>query len=358
MQFLSIQLRSTKLPDKKTGEKSPSKTSKGKASKTSKASDKKAARTGKKTQKKVTDKKETAKKKAPRKSASTDTRKKKTGGTRVAKSKKDLAKPDNKELELVQESDDIDPEAMDRGDAPMSLVGHLDEFRSRLLISMVTIIVIALASFIFSENILNIIERPYVSTGLKLNVFNITEGFLLRLKASLIAGILLGFPVIVYEIWRYIVPAINKDDRKFARLSTIAAVILFFGGLVFTYFFILPFAIKMLLSFTPEGMRNMQNASNYLSFVLLFSFGIGLLFELPIIIMILTRIGLVTPDLLIRKRKYAIVLIFIIAAIITPPDVITQLMIGIPLIILYEISVFISKFVVIRKKKRELRDKS
>lgn len=346
------------MPDKKPEGKSPSRTSTGKARRTSKTSDKKAAGAGKKTQKKITDRKEAAQKRAPRKSASTDTRRKRKEETQLAKTKKGLAKVKKKELEQVQEADDIDPEALERGDTPMSLVGHLDEFRSRLLISMITIIVIALASFVFSEDILNIIERPYVATGLKLNVFNITEGFLLRLKASLIAGILLGLPVIVYELWRYIVPAINRNDRRFARLSVIAALLLFFGGLVFTYFFILPFAIKMLLSFTPENMRNMQNASNYLSFALLFSLGIGSLFELPIIIMILTRIGLITPDLLIRKRKYAIVLIFIVAAIITPPDVITQLMIGIPLVILYEISVLISKFVVIRKKKRELRDKS
>ena len=346
------------MPDKKAGGKSPSRTSTGKSRRTSKASDKKTAKTGKKTQKKTTARKETAQKRAPGKSTSADTRRKGKEGTQKAKPKKDLAKAEKKDLERVQEPDDIDPEALERGDTPMSLVGHLDEFRSRLLISMITIIAIALASFVFSEKILNIIERPYVATGLKLNVFNITEGFLLRLKASLIAGLLLGLPVIIYELWRYIVPAINKNDRRFARLSVIAAVVLFFGGLVFTYFFILPFAIKMLLSFTPEGMRNMQNASNYLSFALLFSLGIGFLFELPIIIMILTRIGLVTPDLLIRKRKYAIVLIFIVAAIITPPDVITQLMIGIPLILLYEISVFISKFVVIRKKKRELREKS
>ncbi len=348
------------MSDKKTGKKTSPKTSTKKPNKASKTSGKKDASRGRKTPKKAIDKKKTAQRRTSQKTASTDVRKKKTGKkterSQIKKTKKDLEKAKNKELELAQESNDIDPDALKRGDTPMSLVGHLDEFRSRLLVSMVTIIVIALASFIFSEQILDVIERPYISTGLKLNVFNITEGFLLRLKASLIAGILLGFPVVVYEIWRYIVPAINKDDRKFARLSTIAAVILFFGGLVFTYFLILPFAIKMLLSFTPDGMQNTQNASNYLSFVLLFSLGIGLLFELPIIIMILTRIGLLTPNLLIRKRKYAIVLIFIVAAIITPPDVITQLIIGIPLVILYEISILISKFVIIRKKKRELGD--
>jgi sec-independent protein translocase protein TatC len=344
------------LPDKKIGEKLPPKTSTKKSNKASKTSDKKDASRGRKTQKKAIDKKKPVPKRTPPKTASTDVQIEKRERSQLEKTKKDLEKAKSKESELVQESDDIDPNALERGDTPMSLVGHLDEFRSRLLVSMVTIIVIALASFIFSEEILNIIERPYISTGFKLNVFNITEGFLLRLKASLIAGILLGFPVVIYEIWRYIVPAINKNDRKFARLSIIAAVILFFGGVLFTYFLILPFAIKMLLSFTPDGMENTQNASNYLSFVLLFSIGIGLIFELPIIIMILTRIGLLTPNLLIRKRKYAIVLIFIVAAIITPPDVLTQLIVGIPLVILYEISILISKLVIIRKKKQELRD--
>lgn len=329
--------------------------------------------------KKTSPKKKVVKNKAPLKSsAKTGAKKtikkssakilKSTQRSIVTKQKPDNKKKNSKNIKSKKKNTDlkpveqengpdeefIDPKASQRGDSPMSVVGHLDELRSRFVVSLLTIIILTMASFFFSEYILDVIEKPFQSTGHKLNIFNITEGFLLRLKASLIAGIFLGMPVLIYELWKYIRPAINADDRRFAKLSIIAGILLFFGGISLTYFLILPFALQMLISFIPEGMQSVQNASNYLSFVLLFSIAMGILFELPILILILTRIGIVTPEFLIRKRKYAIVLIFVIAAMITPPDVLTQLMLGLPLILLYEISIVISKFVVIRKKKKEL----
>lgn len=254
----------------------------------------------------------------------------------------------------VTQDTDIDPAARERGDIPMSLVSHLDEFRSRFLVSLLTVFVIMLASFVFSDYILAVINRPYLATGLKLNVFNLIDGFLLRLKASMLAGVLLGFPVIVYEIWKYISPAISVPDRMFARLSVVAALLLFYLGLTLTYL-TLPFAIKALLSFTPDDMTNMINATQYLNFVMLFCLAIGAVFELPIVIMVLTKIGIVTPSFLISKRKYAIVLIWILAAIITPTvDPLTQSLVAFPLMLLYEISIFISKMMVKRKKRREM----
>ncbi len=252
------------------------------------------------------------------------------------------------------EDNDIDPAARERGDIPMSLVAHLDEFRSRFLVSLLTIFILMLASFVFSDYILAVINRPYLETGLKLNVFNLIEGFLLRLKASMLAGVLIGFPVIVYEIWKYISPAISVDDRTFARLSVVAALFLFYLGITLTYL-TLPFAIKALISFTPDDMTTLINAGQYLNFVMLFCLAIGAVFELPIVIMILTKIGIITPSFLISKRKYAIVLIWILAAVITPTvDPLTQSLVALPLMLLYEISIFISKIMVKRKKRKEL----
>ena len=236
----------------------------------------------------------------------------------------------------------------------MSMVGHLDELRSRIIMIIIAVITITLGSFFLSDHMLDIINKPFISTGYKLNIFNLTEGFLLRVKASLIAAIFISFPLIIYELWKYIQPAVDRKDRKFIVISIIAALVLFYSGLLFTYIFILPFAIKMLISFTPQEMANTIGASKYLNFVLLFSLGMGLMFELPIIVMILSRIGIITPHFLIQKRKYAIVLIFIVAAMLTPPDVLTQMMLAIPVILLYEISIIISKFIVKRKKKKEL----
>jgi sec-independent protein translocase protein TatC len=256
------------------------------------------------------------------------------------------------------ESTAIDPDARARGDIPMSLVSHLDEFRSRFLVSLLTVFILMLVGFIFSDYLLAVINKPYLATGQKLNVFNLIDGFLLRLKAAMLAGVLLGFPVIVYELWKYIAPAIAVGDRMFARLSVVAALFLFYLGLTLTYF-TLPFAIKALLSFTPSDMTNMINAAQYLNFVMLFCLAIGAVFELPIVIMILTKIGIVTPTFLITKRKYAIVLIWILAAVITPTvDPLTQSLVALPLMLLYEISIVISKIMVKRKKRRELAGRS
>ncbi|HDP81222.1 MAG TPA: twin-arginine translocase subunit TatC [Spirochaetes bacterium] len=302
----------------------------------------------------VTAKKKDATKKAPSKKAKKPSTRgkdpyKATSEIKPARAKKKPVRP-----ATVKENDHVDPAALERGDNPMSLIDHLDEFRSRFIVSLITIVVITLGAFFFSDYLLDVLNRPYLATGQKLNVFNLIDGFLLRLKSAFIAGILLGFPVIIYEIWKYIVPAIDKKDRFFSRMSLIAAVLLFYTGITLTYF-ALPFAVKALLAFTPTDMVNTINANQYLSFVLLFCLAMGAVFELPIIVMVLTKLGFVSPSFLISKRKYAIVLIWILAAIITPTvDPLTQSLVAVPLMLLYELSIIISRVMVVRKKKREL----
>ena len=338
---------------KTTGKKTSKKSVKKSATKKSTKKTTKKAATKKTTSKKSSSKNNAGTRKSTPRSKSSTTKKK--AAPKTGKKDDEKIKKTDQPKEVDEYSDDyIDPDAADRGDEPKSVVSHLDEFRSRLMYTLLTIIIVSLASFFFSDYIIDIINKQYIATGKKQNVSDLVEGFVLRLKAAFIAGIFIGLPVIVYHLWKYIVPAINKEDRKFARRSIIAAIFLLYGGMAFTYFLILPFAVKMLLSFTPVDMANTIGASKYLSFVLLFSLGMGLMFELPIIIMILTRIGLVTPAFLISKRKYAIVLIWIIAAMITPPDLLTQAMLAIPIMLLYELSIFISRMMVKRKKKKEL----
>jgi len=285
----------------------------------------------------------------------------------AAHTKKEQKKPEKNLIEaLIKEADEnahndsleeveVDPDALRRGDKPMNIVDHLDEFRSRLLIVLVTVIVLTVLGFYFSDFLLDAINKPFIESGFKLNIFNLVEGFVLRIKASFVMGLLIGLPLLVYHLWQYIKPAIDIDNRKFAVYSIIAAVILFYAGLGATYFYLLPLSIKVLLSFTPPDMENMINASKYFNFAILFAVAIGITFEMPIIIMILTRIGIVSPSFLISKRKYAIVLIWIFAAVITPTtDPLTLTLVAVPLMLLYELSIVISKFIVIRKKRKEL----
>jgi len=244
------------------------------------------------------------------------------------------------------------PSSEERGDKPMSVVGHLDEFRSRILISLASVIILTIVGFSFSDYLLNFLNEPFLETGQKLNIFNLTGGFVLRLKASVVAALLLSFPIIIFQIWRFIRPAISKKDRNFSRLSLLASILLFYGGMAFVFYGLLPFAIKMLLSFIGQEMLSTIGANDYMSFIFLFSLAMGFLFELPIVVMILTKIGLLSSHFLIQKRKYAVVIIWVIAALITPADILSQILVAVPLMFLYEISIFISKFISIRKRKQ------
>ncbi|MCX7678550.1 MAG: twin-arginine translocase subunit TatC [Spirochaetes bacterium] len=260
--------------------------------------------------------------------------------------------------ETPNEVETVDPEALERGDRPMTIVEHLDELRSRLLIILASLIVMMLVAFGFSDHILTIIARPFSSTGQKLNLFTIFEGFTLRLKSSLFVSILICLPLIVYHIWKYIEPAINRNDRNIVRITLIAGIFLFYSGTAFAYFF-LPLAIMALMGFTPPDMLITNNATEYFNFFLLTSIILGAVFELPIVILILTKIGLISPVFLTSKRKYAIVIIWIIAALASPgPDPLSQALLAFPLMFLYELSIAISKLMVRRKKKRELQQRT
>lgn len=254
-----------------------------------------------------------------------------------------------------KEDEEIDPEATDRGDIPMSFVDHLGELRSRIIISIIVFFILTVAGFIFSDELLYFINKPYTDTGLKLNVFRLSEGFMMRLKVSAIAALIVGLPFLIFQVWRFIQPAITKKDRMFSRMSLVSSIFLFYGGVAFVYFLLMPMTVKVLLSFIAKDITSVMGASEYISFVFLFCFLMGVLFEFPIIIMILTRIGIVTPSFLSRNRKWAIVIVFIISAVITPSqDMLTQIIVAVPLMFLFEVSIIISKMTTVRKKKKEL----
>ncbi len=263
------------------------------------------------------------------------------------------------EVEKKPVEEEIDPVALERGDIPMTVVGHLDELRSRIIISIITIFILMIGAFFFSEEILSYITQPFKATGFKLNVFKLTEGLTIRLKVSAILAILVGLPFLMWQVWRFILPAITKKDRMFSRISLLASIILFYAGVVFVFYLLVPFTVKMLLSLAPKEMTSTIGANDYISLVFFFSMMMGVLFELPIIMMLLTRIGIITPSYLVTKRKYAFVLAFVVSAVITPTqDPLTMIIVAVPLIILYEASIIISKFTVVRKKKKELREES
>lgn len=300
-----------KKPVEKTEVKSKKKSVKSTALASTKSSTQKAV---KKTQTKT----QTKTKAVPKKKAVTA---KSTAPVKVKskpkaeKTPKKIAPPkkdEDNELEI------IDPDAQMRGDIPMSIVDHLDEFRSRILIILGVLIVLTFVNFYFSEHIVNYINKPFIASGNKLNIFKLSGGFVIRLKVSAAIAILIGMPLILFHIWRYIMPAIDKKARMFSRMTIIASVLLFYAGVSFIFFLLLPLIIEILLSFIPSEMLSTIGADDYISFIFLLCLAMGLIFELPIIILILTKLGIISPAFLISKRKVSIIVIWVFAAVITP----------------------------------------
>lgn len=253
-----------------------------------------------------------------------------------------------------KEIEEIDTDSIDRGDHPMSIVDHLDEFRSRFLKVFLAFIVFTFVAFYFSDSIVYYINKPFLDTNNQLHIFKLTGGFMLRFKASAGTAILLLIPYLLFHAWRFIAPAIGRTERMFSRLTIISAVLLFYSGVAFVFFLLIPFSIKMFLSFIGSYMITTIGADDYLNMIFIFCLLMGILFEMPIIMLVLTKFGVVTPELLITKRKYAVVIIWVIAALVSPPDVISMILCGIPLMALYEISIVLSRFSLMRKKRKEI----
>lgn len=169
------------------------------------------------------------------------------------------------------------------------------------------------------------------------------------------AGFILGFPYILWELWRFISPALYEKERKHAQLFIFVASLLFFMGVLFGYFVIIPMSVNFFATFTvSESIKNEFNLDSYISMLKTSVIACGLFFELPIIIYFLTKLGLVTADFLRKYRKYAIVIVLIVAAIVTPPDVVSQIIVSIPMLLIYEVSIHISAWVGKNKNDKEL----
>lgn len=231
-----------------------------------------------------------------------------------------------------------------------NMIQALDKFRSSLLILLVAFVILTCVAFYYSDWLLYFINKPFQESGNRLNIFTLMGGFMIKFKISAATAIFFLMPVIILQIWKVIIPSIAKKNRMFSRITIISAIILFYSGVCFVFFLLLPAAIKVMLSFVGNDMISTIGADNYFGFILFFSLSMGVLFEVPVIVLVLTRMGIITPEFLSRKRKYAIVAIWIIAAIITPqPDPLSQSMVGVPLMLIYEISILISKLVAKRR---------
>lgn len=235
-----------------------------------------------------------------------------------------------------------------RNEKVMPFLDHLEEFRQRLLKCIFSIILFSFGSYFFAKQIMKILLRPYPKEE-KLIFLAPTEGFITYIKISIFVGIILSLPVIFYQLWKFVVPGLYKKERKYVPLIVLLSTLFFLTGALFCYFVIIPYGLNFLLGFSTDQLEPNIQIKEYLKFVTLLILVFGIIFELPLLSFFLTKLELLTPDFMRSKRRYGIVLIFILAAILTPPDVVTQLFLAGPLIILYEISIWVSKFAMPKK---------
>ena len=226
----------------------------------------------------------------------------------------------------------------------MPMTAHLEELRKRLLIMIVFILVAFVVSFYFSEEILQWVQYPV--RDYKLVFIAPTEAFFVNLKAAFFVAILITIPIIFFQLWKFVSPGLLPKEKHYTFPFLVFSTVFFILGATFAYFVILPFGLKFLLTYKTKTFYPMISIGNYLSFFVRIVLVFGFIFELPLVIVFLTKLGIVPIETFIKARKYAVVSIFIIAAILTPPDVITQLLMALPLLLLYELSIFLARFLV------------
>ena len=236
----------------------------------------------------------------------------------------------------------------------MSLIEHIAELRKRLLWSFLYVIIIFVFCFYFADILFAFLARPLVNLmdlekGQGFIYTALQEAFFTELKIAFFFSLFFAFPLIAIQIWKFIAPGLYKNEKKAFLPFLIATPILFFAGGAMVYYLISPIAWKFFLSYqnpnTSNGIpiRLEAKMGEYLSLMMRFIFAFGLAFQLPVVLTLLTKIGIVTSKSLIKFRKYAIVLAFLSAAFLTPPDPFSQISLALPIIVLYEISIYLSK---------------
>jgi sec-independent protein translocase protein TatC len=239
-------------------------------------------------------------------------------------------------------------------DEKQPFMSHLEELRKRLIACAISVGVAFVIAYIFSERLFELLVLPLkrvMPEDQQLIFTNLPEMFIAYLKVAFIAGILVAAPFIFYQIWLFVAPGLYQKEKRYLIPFVVFSTILFVGGALFGYFVVFPFGFKFFMGFTNEYVKALPSVKQYLSFSIKLLFAFGIVFELPVVIFFLAKMGIVTPAYLRKKRKYAILLAFVFGAILTPPDVMTQFMMAVPLVLLYEIGIVVARLA--RKKKDE-----
>lgn len=228
------------------------------------------------------------------------------------------------------------------------LVEHLIELRGRLMWIIGGILLCFLALMPFAQKLYTFVAQPLMATlpaGTSMIAIDVIAPFFVPVKVTLMAAFLLSLPNTLYQVWAFIAPALYQNEKRLVTPLVLSSVILFFVGMAFAYYLVFPVIFKFLAGVTPSGVNMATDIDKYLSFILGMFVAFGATFEVPIVVVLLNRMGVVSLEQLRKARPYVIVGAFVVAAVITPPDVISQVLLALPLIILYEAGLWFCRFV-------------
>lgn len=237
----------------------------------------------------------------------------------------------------------------------MPLLEHLEELRWRIIKALGSIIAFAVIGFIFSNQLIYILSIPIEQTEPRLELLNTTilGVFLAKMRVAIILGIVFSLPVIIHQVWRFIAPGLLDDERTFAPMLIITTIVSFVIGSLFSYFVMIPWSLKFfaILNHGLEGLVNYVTITDYLNYITILIMFTGMAFELPVVIYLLAKIGVVNPGILRKGRRFAYLLILVVSAIFTPADPFTMMGVAMPMILLYEVSIWVAHLV--KQKKIE-----
>lgn len=227
----------------------------------------------------------------------------------------------------------------------MSVLEHIAELRKRLIIVVVFFFVAMITGFFIAKPIIVFLQQTDEAKQFALNAFRPADPLIVYMQITFIIALILTFPVLLYQLWAFISPGLYEKERRVTLSYIPLSVALFLLGISFSYFILFPFVIDFMGRLSNDlNIQQMIGINEYFRFLLQLTLPFGLLFQLPVVIMFLTRLGIINPAFLVKVRKYAYFVLLVIAAIITPPEILSHLMVTIPLFILYEISIIVSRF--------------
>ena len=242
---------------------------------------------------------------------------------------------------------------MESNQQSMPFLDHLEELRRRLLKSLISVLIGAVITFYFIDQIIEFLIKPTqdLTHPMDLQVLKVQGMFMIKWGIALIGGFVLAIPVLTYQLWKFVAPALYMNERKYVGPLIIFTYLSFLIGMVFSYTVIIPFSLEFFTSVGVDQIENNFSINYYFNFVTWLMIGSGLIFELPVLVFILSIIGLLTPSFMVHYRRHSIVVVLILSAFITPPDPISLVLMSVPLWFLYEISIGVS-WLVNRKRNR------